>query len=233
MLLMVHGTALAKVEVTNMKSDSDALRYPLPLVEGRYDGKRLIVESEPRGLETSITCQGNKFRFPVDLKPGENVPGISDGEGTKIVKLTYKPATNPLCRIKAWYVVCKGDKPLSPDFNAHLTPLHKERISTQVKIMQALSAEDMKRGGYGPRTLHPLFDAKGKADVGVTGLPMTSEGVLASPVGAYDLIAQRLPEEYDKRWFKNLAFTSVKAVAQSRFDVTRISGFRSRLTGGS
>ena len=210
--LIWQHAALGRVSVINIKKDGETFRYPMVLVSGTYDGNRLVVETLPRGLEVSTTTLGDKFRFLVDLKPGVNSVRISDGDSAAELKLTYQPPTSTQYRIKAWYVVCKGEKPLSPDFNVHITPLYKEKISTQVKLMQTWSAEDMKRGGYGPRTFYPLFDENGDVDVGLIELPLTREE-LASKGSAYGLALEQLPEKYLDPRIKNVLFSSVQAAA--------------------
>jgi len=213
--LIWQHAALGRVSVINIKKDGETFRYPMVLVSGTYDGNRLVVETLPRGLEVSTTTLGDKFRFLVDLKPGVNSVRISDGDSAAELKLTYQPPTSTQYRIKAWYVVCKGEKPLSPDFNVHITPLYKEKISTQVKLMQTWSAEDMKRGGYGPRTFYPLFDENGDVDVGLIELPLTREELESKPeVSGHRLAFSQLPEKFKDQGIKNIAFSSVKAAAE-------------------
>lgn len=208
------SSAMAKVEVTSVK-DGEEMRYPLVLVGGTFDGKKLNIETEPWGLQTSLTTEGNQFRFLVDLKSGSNVLKISDGQGAIDFKLTYKPPTSEKYRIKAWYVVCKGEDPVGRNFDVNMMPMYKEKINTQVKLMQSWSAEDMKRGGYGRKTFYPIFDAQGDIDVGLITLAMTREEVLASDQGVFDMVESQVPKEFVAPTIKNLAFTSVKAAAQS------------------
>ncbi|MCY2930020.1 MAG: hypothetical protein NTV86_11100 [Planctomycetota bacterium] len=213
-VMAAASEAMGKVEVVSVK-DGQELRYPLVLVAGTFDGKRLLVEAVTTGVQTSATTEGTRFRVLADLKSGTNLLKISDADGTRELTLTYKPATSEEYRLKAWYVVCKGEDPASPEFNTHITPLYKQKISVQIKLMQSWSAEDMNRNGFGRRTFYPLYDADGQADVGLITLPMTREEVLASPRGIYEIVEQEIPAAFRRPTLKHLAFTSVKAAAQS------------------
>ena len=215
-VLVGAHAASGQVKVSNVEGGTASFRYPLVLVEGTFDGDRLVIETRPRGLEVSPTTLGDRFRFLVDLRPGTNAIRVSDGVGTQDLALTYEPPTSERYRLKAWYVVCQGEDPLDPAFNVHLTPLYREKISTQVKLMQAWSAEDMKAGGVWPQDLLPALRRGGATvDVGLIELPMTRQEVIDSPRGIYGIIFDELPAESNRPWIKNLAFTSVKAAAQS------------------
>ena len=208
-----NHAAFGKVVVTNIPPNSTTIRYPLVLVEGTHDGKRFIVETTPRELEVSSTTRGDRFRFLVDLKAGQNSVRITDGESTQELTLTYKPAASKDYRLKAWYVICKNENPMNGVFNVNLTPLYKEKISTQIKLMQTWSAEDMKRGGYGPMTFYPLYDENSYVDVGLITLSMTRDEILASKESIYGICYRHLPEEFRAPTFKNVAFITVKAAA--------------------
>jgi hypothetical protein len=46
-----HEAALARIDVTNIAGGGEVFRYPLVLLDGTYDGDRLLLETKPRSLE--------------------------------------------------------------------------------------------------------------------------------------------------------------------------------------
>jgi hypothetical protein len=217
--------------------DGEVLRYPLVMVGGTYDTHQLSISGD-LGQELCVTTVDDMFRSIVDLKEGTNVLSISDRSGITKLKLIYKPPTWDKYRIKVWYAVPKGEDPYTfteygnnGDYT-QITPFStsvervmsefKEKISTQVKLMQSWSAEDMKRAGLGRMTVYPIYDENGDVDVGILELSKTRSEIIDSGQGVWGLISQAIPAEYKNGYYKNLCFTSVRAAALGGGDMCMV-----------
>ncbi len=199
------------VEVTNVK-DGDVFRYPLVVVEGTTKGALQLKTTAETSLDTTVA---GKFRGVVELKAGKNAVTFKDDAGSKTLTLTYKPPTAKDYRVKIWYVVPKGEDPMKVKA-FQIDSLYQSKLDILTKVMQSWIAEDMKRGGYGPKTFYPEFrkDDPSKVDVGLLYVNQTREQWDAQG-NSYGIARSVLPKKYDTPKWKNVAFITCANVAQS------------------
>ena len=169
--LLAAGPLANALEVTNVK-DGDVFRYPLVVVEGTTKGQLQLRTALETSLDTTVA---NKFRGVVELKAGKNEVTFQDDAGSETLTLTYQPATAKDYRIKVWYVVPKGEDPLKVKAD-QIDARYQSKLDILTKVMQSWVAEDMKRGGYGPKTFYPEFrkDDPSKVDVGLLYVNQTA-----------------------------------------------------------
>jgi hypothetical protein len=209
--LLAAGPWARAVEVTNVK-DGDVFHYPLVVVEGSAKGALQVKTTLPTSLDTTVA---NKFRGVVELKAGKNALTFKDDAGSATLTLTYKPPTAKEYRVKIWYVVPKGEDPLKVKA-FQIDSLYQTKLDILTKVMQSWIAEDLKRGGYGPKTFYPEFrkDDPSKVDVGLLYANQTRAQWDAQG-NSYDIAKSVLPKKYDTPTWRNVAFITCANVAQS------------------
>lgn len=225
------------LSVTNL-SDGETLDYPLARIAGTIESSASSV-SVHANANPAITwpVQHGEFKALVRLSPGANiVQFIADGKGASIV-LHYQPQTNPHLVRFVYVKTADGDGTFqAPSGEPSSAASALKRIGLAAEMLQAFTAESVKRDGGKRRTFRLQRDGSGKPDVLLHTTSLTTAQALGDNVDLWSPLNEELsfqPGAEKTIHVAVLGFTRYDPSSQKVRGHTAVGGGRLALFGSA